>query len=257
MSFVETFRSKSNFVFWKLRGALRFKRSGYKEAPDSEAVPQGESLLIEQKYDFSSSRKKLFTITAARNLSTLWYLDHLLKDVSWPSSITLVEPGCQDFARLPAWRSFFRKQNVRLQVRGVEVDPFPVLSNLHSRWDKAHYYISMENDGSIYEAGDFFNFKDQADAIFCFYPFVSTNPALAWGLPAEFASPQKWIESFVRVLKPGGLVLVGHQGEWEEKSFDKAREEIQPPLELIKRQALICPFFPPAHPFHLSLYKRT
>lgn len=256
MNLMESFRSKANLVLWKTRGALRFKRPGYKESPDSATVPQGESLIIDQKYNFAPYREKLLTLTSARNLSTLWYLDHMLKDISWPSSLTLVEPGCQDFARLPAWRSFFKKQNVQAHIHGIEVDPFPVLSNLHSRWDKAQYYISLEKDGAHYEAGDFFKYPHQADVIFCFYPFVSKNPALAWGLPAEFASPQKWIESFVRVLKPGGYVLVGHQGDWEERSFDQAREQLQPPLELLKREVLNCPFFPPQYPFHLSLYKR-
>jgi hypothetical protein len=254
MNFYQLLRSILNSFLWRLRRTIGFRRSGYREFLTEPAHFSEEAARINSKYKMDPVRKNLSAFTGARNLSTLWYLEKLLEDHQWPAEISLVEPGCQEFARLPAWRAFFSQNGNLKKVIGVEIDPFPILQDLHSRWDRAQYYISLAGDGARYEAADFFNWEGKANVIFCFYPFVSVIPALAWGLPAQFASAEKWINSFERVLDPGGTLLVVHQGPWEEEDFDNARKNMASQLFLKKRMTLDCPFFKTAHPMCASVY---
>jgi hypothetical protein len=256
MGFYQVVRSILNFFFWRVRSAIGFKRPGYREFLAEPPVFSDEAARINSKYAMDPVRQKLSAFTGARNLSTLWYLEKMLGDHAWPDEIHLVEPGCQEFARLPAWRAFFSQQTSIGRITGIEIDPFPILQDLHSRWDRAQYYISLANDKTTYEAADFFKWNGKANVIFCFYPFVSVNPALAWGLPAKFASAEKWIESFERVLEPEGTLLVVHQGPWEEADFDEARKSLNSPLILKKRAVLECPFFKTAHPMCVSVYTK-
>jgi hypothetical protein len=139
----------------------------------------------------------------------------------------------------------------------MELDPYPVLSGFHSRADKAEYYLSLPGGHRTddYLAGDFFLRNSQpADLILSFYPFVSPDPALAWGIPAEFGDAKKWVDAYVQNLQKGGLVLAVHQGSWEEEEFDRARKDA--PLEIIWRSRVDCPFYPLPHPACASVYRR-
>jgi hypothetical protein len=172
-------------------------------------------------------------------------------------NIHIIEPGCQDFSRLPAIRAFCKHHGRLPTVEGLELDPFPLLSGFHSRADKAEYYLSLPGGQrtDTYNAGDFFlRDKKPADVILSFYPFVSPDPALAWGIPAEFGDAKKWAEAYVQNLQRGGLVLVVHQGSWEEEEFDRSRKHA--PLEIIWRSRVDCPFYPLPHPACASVYRR-
>jgi hypothetical protein len=305
MSFYDRLRSFLNSFLWWLRRSLRFRRPGYTESLAEPPRFSDEAARLNSHYQMDAVSKRLSAFNGARNLSTLWYLEQMFGDRLWPKELTLLEPGCQEFVRLPAWRQYFKTGNVRAKIIGIEVDPFPILHDLHSRWDRAQYYISLEDDAAEYVGADFFNwdggkatsrrggspdssqhsekvtsltresrgftatgdnqinsdnsyhvenYHSQAQAIFCFYPFVSVEPALAWGLPAHFASAEKWIESFQRNLEVGGTLLLVHQGEWEEKDFDRAREKLHSTLQLTERKILECPFFKTAHPMCASVY---
>lgn len=238
---MESLHSKQNRIFWKLRNALQFKRGGYREVGESKAA-DSENLLAE-KYSLRSS--SLSKEVWQKNLATLWGLEQFPLPLQ---PLTILEPGCQDFSRLPALRAFFPAS----QIMGVEVDAFPILHNLHSRWDKAHYYISLTNNAR-YFAQDFFAWNKPADLILSFYPFVSEHPTLAWGLPVDFADGKKWAEAYVKNLNPNGHLLVVHQGKWEEDIFDENRKGL--PLAIVKRTVLDCPFYPLPHPAHATLYR--
>lgn len=257
MDLFTALHSGLNSLFFAGRKTFRFRRPGYTESGENLPPLIEVAAQIDKKYELTESRQHLSAMTGAKALATLWYLEQMFGDAEWASSVEVVEPGCQGFSRLPAWRAYFKNKNVKTKIIGVELDPFTVLHDLHSRWDHAHYYINLEKDDARYEAADFFTWQGTADLILCFYPFVSEAPALAWGLPASFASPQKWIESFERVLKPGGKVLVVHQGEWEQSDFDEARNKMNTHLKLEKREVLSCPFFQTKHPACASIYKKN
>lgn len=255
-SLTTSLQSAKNRIFWNLRSRLRFRRGGYREAGTGGLLLSDTERKLESKYELDLAADHLSDATYKKNLWTLWLLDRLLAPHLRRNHLPLdvLEPGCQDFARLPALRAFFRKHGVRPRFTGLEVDPFPVLQGFHSRWDKAKYYLSLEKSADRYLEGDFFEWREPADLICCFYPFVSLHPALAWGLPARFGHAKPWVESFVRNLRPGGLLLVVHQGEWEESDFDEARAGSG--LRLLGREALSGAFYPLPHPACASVYRR-
>jgi hypothetical protein len=241
----EALHSARNRVFWELRSRLKWSRSGYRES-GAEDISGGDEALLSYKPYLSSAtyRKNEWTLALLRR----FLAPHLRAGVA-PAEI--LEPGCQDFARLPAMHAFFRD---RVRITGLELDAYPVLHDFHSRADKANYYLKAVPSVHRYLAVDFFRWQEPADLITCFYPFVSAHPALAWGLPARFGNPKPWVNAFARNLRPGGLLLVVHQGEWEEKDFDAAR--LLQPLRLLERGTFATKHYPLPHPACVSVYRR-
>ncbi|MGZ3710125.1 MAG: hypothetical protein ACXVBE_00135, partial [Bdellovibrionota bacterium] len=247
---------RSNRLFLQLRTALKFRRGGYSESGAEEMGLGLEAKRLETLYSLTPFRASLEEASYQKNLSTLSWLEELKPFLeSLPKKPEILETGAQDFSRYPAMRRFFDKNGYSPKVTGLELDPYPVLTDFHSRADKAEYYLSVvKAPGDRFLAGDFFKSNLSADCILSFYPFVSAIPALVWGLPAEFGSAEKWVEGFLRSLRPGGILLVVHQGEWEEREFDLARADSA--LELLKRVKADAKILPLVHPPCLSVYRK-
>ncbi len=253
------FASVRNELFLKMRSKLRFSRRGYGEVgTEGEEDTILERDLVRQ-YSFAVLKKNLNPLQWKRNLATLWLLNTFAKwpEVSLDGRAPFLEVGCQDFSRLPALKFFFKSQIAEVAFHGLELDPFPVLSDLHSRWDRAHYYISLGTQTQDqFFAGDFFTWSQKTKGLICFFPFVTAAPAVSWGLPERCGDVQKWVAGIERCLDDGGFLFVVHQGREEEKIFDKARLQQTPFLKLLERHELSCPFWPPKKPSCASLYVR-
>jgi hypothetical protein len=260
------FTSLRNEIFLKMRSRMRFARRGYREIGTESGTGLEEDTILERNiiaaFAFKQRRMVLSPLQWKRNLATLWLLNCFTKwsEVSMVKGSPLLEVGCQDFSRLPALKHFFQNLGCSAPVHGLELDPFPVLSDLHSRWDRAQYYISlMKSDGKNpdqYFAGDFFTWEKKTWGLLCFFPFVTPGPALSWGLPQRFGQVEKWLKSIDRCLENHGFLFVVHQGDEEEKIFDEARHELAPFLKLLERKQLSCPFWLPKKPSCASLYVR-
>ncbi len=61
-----------------------------------------------------------------KNLHTLWMLHAMGVDAKVTS---ILEPGCQDFSRLPALAGYFP----HAKILGLEIDPYPVCASLYRR----------------------------------------------------------------------------------------------------------------------------
>ncbi len=253
---METLHSKRNRLFFRMRNTLAFRRNGYQET-GAESLDLSElELAMERKFGVAHLRPQLKPQVYQKNLATLWILDQMeLASYLPPGNLQLVEPGCQDFSRLPSIRAYFKRWGRVTRVLGLEIDPYPILANLHSRSDLAHYYLSLPGGSSsdAYLAGNFFHHQDPSQVILSFYPFVSEHPALAWGLPADVGDARAWAQAFVTNLQKEGVALVVHQGKWEEEEFDAARETL--PLTLLDRKEVNCPFYPLPHAACASLYR--
>lgn len=254
LSWIDKVLSARNQFWFFLRKTIKFKRNGYKESTLIEPVFSPDSELINKKYCFSEMGRQLSPQNWHRNLATLWYLEQMLEGLKWNEFIEVLEPGCQNFSRLPSLEMYFAFHKVQAEVTGVELDAFALTKNFYSLWDHAQYYRSLCKSKTHFLAEDFFSIAKPSDFILCFYPFVSAAPALAWGLPARVAGAQFWIEAFLRNLKKDGHVLVIHQGEWEEQDFDICRKKYSQ-LVLVLRKELKCPFFSTQHPVRATLYR--
>lgn len=253
---METLHSKRNRLFFRMRNSLAFRRKGYQETGDQNPILSDLELVMEQKFGFAHLRPFLKSAVYKKNLATLWILDQMQVSSHLPvGNLRILEPGCQDFSRLQAIRAYFKRWGRVAKISGLEIDPYPILSNLHSRSDIAHYYLSLPggNPSDSFGAGDFFQHLDPCQAIFAFYPFVSEHPALAWGLPAEVGNAHAWARSIAANLTDDGIALVVHQGKWEEEEFDAVRANVS--LTLVDRKEVNCPFYPLPHPACASLYR--
>ncbi len=263
--------SLRNELFLKMRSRLRFTRQGYREiGTEGEEDTIHERELVSQ-FSFAGFKHVLSPLQWKRNLATLWLLNNFAQwsEVSLDGSVPFVEVGCQDFSRLPALKYFFKNQKLEVAIHGLELDPFPVLSDLHSRWDRAQYYIFLlvrerlgrcEANGSQTQdqifAGDFFTWSQKTKGLICFFPFVTKGPALSWGLPERFGEVEEWVAAIERCLDDRGFLFVVHQGVQEERIFDEARSLLLPSLKLLERHSLSCPFWPPKKLSCASLYVR-
>lgn len=268
----EWLHSKSNELFFQIRNRLRFSRRGYSESLLTE--PDAFSTLsAEEKALLSLIRNMAPHLSEAvlkKNLYTLWLLKSVfpaqllsqLKSTEKP--IHIVEPGCQDFNRLPALHSFFPSA----QITGIELDAYPILHDLHSRADKARYYISLTQGSHTFEAADFFQWQQVYDLALCFYPFVSPSPALAWGLPARYGNAANWLHALTRSVRSQGYIFLVHQGCWEEGAFDEVRLNLSQsapfspqaePTSLVLeyRKQFSCSFYPLPYPAYVSLYRKV
>lgn len=247
-------RSAWNSFWFFIRNFLKWSRSGYSEATTVTPVFHPEAEKVNSRYRFSDMGRRLSPANWHRNLATLWYFEKMLSEIDFSSEVQVLEPGCQNFSRLPAIDHYMTYRNWKGAVVGLELDAYVPVQKLYSLYDHAQYYRSLIARKTLFTAADFFKSQERADLIVCFYPFVSKAPALAWGIPAIYASADKWIDSFLNNLKPQGYVLVVHQGDWEQKDFDEARAHRS--LKLLKREELVCPFFKTKYPAHFSLYQK-
>ncbi|MBY0315989.1 MAG: hypothetical protein K2Q26_10740 [Bdellovibrionales bacterium] len=232
--FRQSLHSHANFWLWKLRSRLKFQRNGYKEKTLAAPAPEVQRLLDKYLVRHQSS---LSTYALHKNAQTLSWLEIILDEITLESIKDVVDAGCQDFIRLPSLRAFLRSKSSDPTITGIEIDAYPILNDFHSRWDRAHYYISLEKDQARYIAADFFDWSGNADLVFSFFPFVSNYPALKWGLPVRFASATQWIDSFQRVLRLGGFAVVVHHLAEEQIVFDEARKNLKSSLHLLKRKS--------------------
>lgn len=285
MSWWQRAHSRRNRLWFTLRKELAISRSGYSEhtsidewnqlvAKFSRDAQAAAALAqISQRWPIAEWRSFLGTERLLRCLWTSWMLDEFALDFQnahprlfspetikgpWPSKI--IDAGTQDFARGPAIREFAARYlssettRYALWLEGMELDAHPPLQGGYTRIDIGSW-IAHHLPRTIYRAADFFAVDEEADVVTAFYPFVSPDPALAWGLPAEFGSAHAWVGALERTLWSGGLAFVLHQGEWEEACFDEARAE-SGLLELVARRRLECPFQPTPYPCLASLYRR-
>ncbi len=250
------FQSLHNEFWFFLRRTLRWRRGSYSEQSDGVIPLPAEAQEINTRYHFTDVGLRLLPRRWIYNLATLWYLERFLGKISLPKKLEILETGCQNFSRLPALRAFFHKKSADVLITGIELDAFVPVQGFCTLWDQAQYFLKMQKDQTQYLAGDYFHHRGIYDLVICFYPFVSAAPALAWGLPARFSGAQRWLQAFERGLRPGGYVLVVHQGDWEERDFDEARAAGSA-LQLVHRETLECPFFKTKFPAHGSLYQKS
>lgn len=288
LTLLEQCRSLRNQFWFGVRQRLRFSRSGYSESCSENEFSnwldeerQSDSEGIADQKTLRAWKKFLHLNHLHLNLWTLEILEALFEPNSpatealhslglnkW--NLEIFDVGTQDFGRAPALVKFFSRREGEslesLQIEGLEIDAFPLLRSGHSRFDIAQWIVAnLEQTESPqitarFRAQDFFsaNFSEQrpesARVITAFYPFVSPHPALAWGLPAKLGSARLWIKAIRRNLPKGGLVVMVHQGDWEEQEFDEARRLERFP-DPIARMEIDCAFSLSAHPVRASVYR--
>lgn len=259
-----------NGVLLQGRNYFAFTRGGYCEAPTDvtqfqqwlKSLPsphRQELQALHERIDFADWFRHFNLETIKLNYTTWQILDAMLADypLAKRRDCHAIDAGCQSFRRLPAMHKCLAPTCDFLHFKGIELDAFPLLDNFHSRYDVARYYC-QHHPGSRYIAADFFLWSGQTnvDIAFCFYPFVSMEPSLAWGIPAQFGNAEKWVSTLQRCLVKDGVTLVVHQGDWEEKLFYSAIQKNKSFDRINQKTLHLLPELYP-YPVHVSLYRKT
>lgn len=143
--------------------------------------------------------------------------------------------GCRNWSYIKALSNFFPKA----ELTGIEVDGGRRYWNMYRRIDLARAHAaSLVFEGRFAQClhEDFRKvaleaYIDSNDlTCFCFFfPFVSVDPCLKWGLPTRFAD---WVSQLKHVKegvqKTGGKAFLWscHQGSWEAEIAEHAYTEL-------------------------------
>lgn len=271
LSLSDKLRSRWNAAFFWLRNRVGYRRGNYQEniAPGSEPT-EWSSRLSPAELNRTQKYESLLGETAAvlslpsqqRTWATLDLLAAIPNKIwlQWKSTLPTQEPllmdaGCQDFSRAPAIQAFIRNLGLVPHLTGIELDAYGMLGSIHSRADRADFFARISGNAR-FQVGDFFSLDPthRYNTIFCFYPFVSPHPALAWGLPYEFGDAGKWIRAIERNLAKNGLAVMVHQGAWEEEEFRNALIKAESSLRIAFSAELQEVFEPHPHPTRLGVY---
>lgn len=178
----------------------------------------------------------------------------------------VIDIGCRNGSYLQALSESFPGS----KVTGIEVDGGRRYWNLYCRRDFARSHVAELNQKGIpvcFWEGDFLDFKEVSPSqrvIFCFfYPFVSENPCLKWGLPLRFSNFLNLIGHVKELTDRFNLqatVFSAHQGEWEaeEARCSYADHEISFSETRVSVEDLqyLWPSDHSTHLFHCELVKR-
>lgn len=213
-----------NPLCYPLRNALKFKRRGYRESPETPpALPEAlagkmhshRAQELEQCYGLETFADRLSPQTL---LYTLFYLE-LLEQVDrtaklravLPKALRVLDIGAKNFDTALALDRFLREGSTRsLALTGVEIDAWRIYRNWHSRYDAAQYYLSLLDgrDAHRYLAEDFLRHEGEYNLIFWLRPFLDDYPLLHWGLPRRMLSPEAMFRHMLDCLAPGGWCVI-------------------------------------------------
>ena len=105
-----------------------------------------------------------------------------------------------------------------LTLTGLEVDPFVVYSDGHSRYDWARLYTAPL-PRAHFVAGDFFAHAATYDLVIVLFPFLNREEHLEMGLPLSLYRPVDFLAHAIRAVRPGGTLVV--------TCFDYEREALE------------------------------
>lgn len=137
----------------------------------------------------------------------------------------VVDVGCRSWSYAGALAAFFP----RAALVGVEVDGGRRFLDLHRRMDVASAHAARLRGAGRAADCVFDDFRalgpaglvvaaGEVLAVTFFFPFVSADPCLQWGLPADYADYRALLDHASALATARGarlVVLSAHQGDWE------------------------------------------
>lgn len=270
-----------NQVQWSLRNFLTWAPGTYRE-PTGQKLDGSKHPLAQLPTEVRDPAESLLTryglaelpqrASTARLMETLTYLDWLdgmaqtapewfqlaqnsqsnPEDVKIQLPLRWLDVGAKNWAYVEALAAFLQtRQGQSFQLDGVELDPHRRYTNWQTRGQAAQTFCQAIPQAT-YHTGDIQDWRQPADIISLFLPFVFVEPHLAWGLPLDYFQPSALLNHVLSLLKPGGVLIVVNQGEVEAQAqaelFQTANT--QNTLEIQNLGQLTAPFMNYQHPRH-------
>ncbi|MEW5822684.1 MAG: hypothetical protein AB1782_20995 [Cyanobacteriota bacterium] len=221
-----------NIFTYPIRNTIRFSRP-IKTIINEDKInifSNEEEIKEEQRlinyYQMESFKNNSSLIHYKENLYSLKLLEDNLKNVSFNWDIErlkILDIGSKNFSYAISLNNFFSlfhpsyKTNRIIYLDGIEIDPYRIMVDLHSRYDYAMYYIK-DLQNTKYITSNLLDFKEnQYDIITWFLPFIVKEPLLNWGLPLKYFEPENMLKHAYNLLKSQGIILVVNQSEIEFK----------------------------------------
>jgi SAM-dependent methyltransferase len=209
---MQQLRSWRHGFWFGVSERVRWSRGIHREHPARELprLPREQAeriAALQERYRvrFESS---LSAATAARNYEYLDILDRAWPELGWPSMPggTLCDVGCASFWYAATLQAFFHPQ----RLVGVDVEGHRLFRDGRTRVDYAAGYVAAIPNAQFVIA-DYSSYREPADIITAWYPFVTPGAILAWRLPLSLLAPERLFASIKHNLKPDGrFVMVNH-----------------------------------------------
>jgi hypothetical protein len=211
-SLLQRLRSLRHGFWFRVSERVRWSRGVFHEKPARELgfLPREQAeriaaLRASYQVQFESHLK------AATSINNYEYLDIL--DRAWqqlglprPGGGMLCDVGCASFWYAATLQAFFRPQS----MVGVEIEGHRLFRDGRSRIDHATGYLS-KLPNAAFVIRDYGDYRQAADLITAWFPFLTAPAILAWRLPTSMLDPGRLFSSVERNLRPGGrFVMVNH-----------------------------------------------
>ncbi len=229
-------RNIYNAIGFRIRKALRFRRPGM-------VLPNEAKKNL---FEYASGDRRLALSAREEELRKVYKLDPLFHASSryiyrdnlyWleglercfdgvtlakSAEFKIVDVGSNNFHYAFALARFFETATAaqHLDMCGYEIDGHVVYADLHSRADYAAAYLAQIRRGRYVVADFGLSTESGADVATMFFPFLTKDALLWWGLPIDCFSPQALLLRAIACVKPGGFLVVWNQTDEEADQLD-------------------------------------
>jgi SAM-dependent methyltransferase len=198
----------SESVRWS-RGTYREKVAG--ELPDLPLEQAQRIAALKSRYQVCFEAG-LSAATSVRNYEYLGILDEAWAGagLARPEAGSLCDVGCASFWYAAALHAFFRPQS----LVGVELEGHRLFNDARTRIDYAAGYVAPLPN-TRFALADYLAFREPADVITAWFPFVTPAAILAWRLPLSLLAPERLLRRVRDNLNPAGHFLMVNHGPEE------------------------------------------
>jgi SAM-dependent methyltransferase len=227
--------------FWYgLSERVRWSRGTFREAPALQLPPlpverSRRIAALQERYQVRFE-SELGVQTSLNNYEYLDILDHAWPDHAWPDTARaddappdhvradsaplrpqgmerLCDVGCASFWYAAALDAFFRPR----AMVGVDVEGYRLFRDGRTRGDYAAGYVGQRPNARFVVA-DYVTYRESADVITAWFPFLTPGAILAWRLPLSLLEPERLVRQIHHNLKRGGTFLMVNHGVEEAAS---------------------------------------
>lgn len=215
-SSLQRLRSLRHSFWYAVSERIRWSRGAFEETPARELciVEREQSQRIAALRDRYQVQFEM-RMSAATSINNYEYLD--LLDRGWtesgmarPAGGELCDVGCASFWYAAALQAFFGPA----RMTGVEVEGHRLFRDGHSRTDYASGYL-LRLPNTRFVVADYTAYREPADLITSWFPFLTPGAILAWRLPLTLLRPERLFRQIRHNLRPGGVFFMVNHGPRE------------------------------------------
>jgi SAM-dependent methyltransferase len=215
-SLLQRLRSLRHRFWYGVSESVRWSRGAYRETATGElpALPAEQAQRIaalKGRYQVCFEAG-LCAATSVRNYEYLGILDEVWAGAGLArpeGGASLCDVGCASFWYAAALHAFFRPRS----LVGVEVEGHRLFKDARTRIDYAAGYVAPLPN-TRFALADYLTFREPADVITAWFPFVTPAAILAWRLPLSLLAPERLLRRVRDNLNPAGqFVMVNHGPE--------------------------------------------